>query len=581
MTAPLTYEVLGAVKIKDGVFIGDEMAASDLDFVVANKVTGIVNCSGRHVPNHYDSIGVQYLTYFWMDNDSQTILDSMDVNIGEIVGFIEELLTRGESVLIHSVRGQSRSGCVLAAYMMRKYSWTFVKTMEFLRSRRPDLNIKHSFEKQLRDYQSRLQNVNKQRLTHDWNGLPLGCNANPLECEEFLLRNTYLNSQMAQNDFLPAPFVSKDGQSQSIVWADDEGDEKSVLENIHNTMGTKRPLSLTKNHGGEMKSILKKKRISGGNENQENRIDRAERERERERAERDRERVERAEMVREVEREQRERKVWDQAAAETREPLGAWEETYRSRLGRSASRDSSLRESIDPRDTTESRDSLSREGGRTWETREARERSRQRMPSPNYGQRNDRQLDVPSPSRLSVGSKKLSYGFAAKRDPSPKGDIDRTFRSESPLRMKSPIQPAKYSTPSFGSISLPTRFDGPSVMSLGRPGAAQSAMGAYRSGPVKAKLDITGLSKQMRPQTAPSTRPNGGSRPASPLSMCHGSPHSRPASPMRLMQNVKTTSSIPFVDKQPRSLSSHMRRAPSPTPAFNRTTSPRKPRWRM
>lgn len=32
------YEILGAVKIKDGLFIGDELAAQDLEFVVANKV---------------------------------------------------------------------------------------------------------------------------------------------------------------------------------------------------------------------------------------------------------------------------------------------------------------------------------------------------------------------------------------------------------------------------------------------------------------------------------------------------------------------------------------------------------------
>ena len=33
------YEILGAVKIKDGLFIGDELAAQDLEFVVANKVS--------------------------------------------------------------------------------------------------------------------------------------------------------------------------------------------------------------------------------------------------------------------------------------------------------------------------------------------------------------------------------------------------------------------------------------------------------------------------------------------------------------------------------------------------------------
>ena len=41
-----SYEILGAVKVKDGVFIGDELAAQDLEFVVANKVTHIINCSG-------------------------------------------------------------------------------------------------------------------------------------------------------------------------------------------------------------------------------------------------------------------------------------------------------------------------------------------------------------------------------------------------------------------------------------------------------------------------------------------------------------------------------------------------------
>ncbi len=36
-------DMIGAIKIKDGLFIGDEMAAQDLEFVVANKVTHIIN----------------------------------------------------------------------------------------------------------------------------------------------------------------------------------------------------------------------------------------------------------------------------------------------------------------------------------------------------------------------------------------------------------------------------------------------------------------------------------------------------------------------------------------------------------
>lgn len=134
-----------------------------------------------------------------------------------------------------------------------------------------------------------------------------------------------------------------------------------------------------------------------------------------------------------------------------------------------------------------------------------------------------------------------------------------------------------------------------------RPGS--SGMNAFRnSGPVKAHHRVCAT----RPSTAPTnrahnhlsgagsihgvgggpgsghshSRPNspllqrqnsgggGGSRPGSP------SPLGRPASPSRMP-------SIGVGAFRTKSLSSHMRRAPSPTPAFNRAPSPNKPRWRM
>jgi len=48
------------------------------------------------------------------------IFDEKNEIIHEIFKFIEETTTTGESCLVHSVRGQSRSCCVLAAYFMRK-----------------------------------------------------------------------------------------------------------------------------------------------------------------------------------------------------------------------------------------------------------------------------------------------------------------------------------------------------------------------------------------------------------------------------------------------------------------------------
>jgi hypothetical protein len=56
-------DMIGAIKIKDGLFIGDSFAAKDMEFMVANKVSKIINCSGRQVENGWTNMGVQYLTF--------------------------------------------------------------------------------------------------------------------------------------------------------------------------------------------------------------------------------------------------------------------------------------------------------------------------------------------------------------------------------------------------------------------------------------------------------------------------------------------------------------------------------------
>lgn len=63
----------------------------------------------------------------------------------QIYNFIESASEQAESVLVHSVRGQSRSSCVIAAYLMQKYKWSLLKTLEFLNARRQDLEIRVSF----------------------------------------------------------------------------------------------------------------------------------------------------------------------------------------------------------------------------------------------------------------------------------------------------------------------------------------------------------------------------------------------------------------------------------------------------
>jgi protein-tyrosine phosphatase len=88
----------------------------------------------------------------------------------QIFEFIEAAMKKTESVLVHSVRGQSRAASVLAVYLMRKYRWSLLKTLDFLNSRRPELEIRGTFIQQLQDYEQRIMKhpLNLGPLSTSW-----------------------------------------------------------------------------------------------------------------------------------------------------------------------------------------------------------------------------------------------------------------------------------------------------------------------------------------------------------------------------------------------------------------------------
>ena len=125
---------------------------------------------------------------------NQIILDSKDQISNETFTFIEDAYSKGESTLIHSIKGQSRSSTIIAAYLMRKYRWNLLKTLEFLNSRRPDLEIRANFIHQLSAYETRLTAMGIGPKTAKWT--EVYDQSNEYENEELLLRNTYMNAQI-------------------------------------------------------------------------------------------------------------------------------------------------------------------------------------------------------------------------------------------------------------------------------------------------------------------------------------------------------------------------------------------------
>ena len=132
------------MKITDGLFLGDEFAARDIEHIFQNKVSMIVNCSAGQLANLWIKRGVRYLSYRWKDDGVCKILDPRDRSIFDIERNINEAHENGDSVLIHSIRGHNRSVVVIVAYFMLRYRWSLGKVLEFVQSRKK-VNLKPGF----------------------------------------------------------------------------------------------------------------------------------------------------------------------------------------------------------------------------------------------------------------------------------------------------------------------------------------------------------------------------------------------------------------------------------------------------
>lgn len=73
------------------------------------------------------------------------------------VGFIASEREAGRTVFVHCMNGISRSGMVLAAYLMQRENWSRDKALEFLRSRRPGVRPNPAFMDLLLEWQRTLE----------------------------------------------------------------------------------------------------------------------------------------------------------------------------------------------------------------------------------------------------------------------------------------------------------------------------------------------------------------------------------------------------------------------------------------
>ena len=194
-------EILNISKIKEGFYIGDRISAISIDVIFQFKITHMINATGNQIMNQWESIGISYLTLNWSENPKQILFDNKDEIANRVVEFIDNsLIGKGEGILAHSLKGQDRVCIVVLIYLMKKYKWSLNKSMQYLKSKKQDVDIPSYFFEQLKNFENRL----KQRGELPPRDIPWEFEELP-DPEEKLLRNTYLNGVKVEinNNFTP------------------------------------------------------------------------------------------------------------------------------------------------------------------------------------------------------------------------------------------------------------------------------------------------------------------------------------------------------------------------------------------
>ena len=222
-------EVINISKIKDGFFIGDKLAAISIDVVIQFKITHFINATGNQVMNQWESLGIIYLTLNWSENERQILFDGKDEIADKIVQFIDNSFVEGEGLLAHSFKGQNRVCLVVIIYLMKKYKWSLNKSMDYLKSKKNDVEIVPYFYIQLVKFEERL----KQRgeLSND---IPWPSTYLLKDREETLICNTYINGLPSEKDKYPNKNNNQNNNSEvrHIIWNDENPSQKGPLEVI-------------------------------------------------------------------------------------------------------------------------------------------------------------------------------------------------------------------------------------------------------------------------------------------------------------------------------------------------------------
>lgn len=148
-------------RILDGLYLGSEWNASNLDEMRRLNVRCVLNCACE-CDNFYPT-KLQYMNV--------RVYDTLDADLlrhwGETHTFIDEARRNGAACLVHCKMGVSRSASTVIAYCMKECKWTLSEALQHVKKCRPIAQPNENFMRQLATYEGILAASRRRTQLHD------------------------------------------------------------------------------------------------------------------------------------------------------------------------------------------------------------------------------------------------------------------------------------------------------------------------------------------------------------------------------------------------------------------------------
>ena len=219
----LDTEMISLSKIRDGLFIADSRAGSNLDLLMQFKISHIINATGIPLSISFESVGIKYLSLNWSENPSDDTIINDEI-INNIVLFIDDANINGEGLLGFSCSGKNRICAVIIFYLITKYNWPLKKCLEYVKRKKKDMEINNYYMNQLEIYEKKI--LSKNNIINS----PSNWNINKSnDKDELVMRNTYMNETM-ENNVKNEENKDKNKLLRNIIWGDNKKYVKQMTQ---------------------------------------------------------------------------------------------------------------------------------------------------------------------------------------------------------------------------------------------------------------------------------------------------------------------------------------------------------------